>query len=191
MRRISRWATYAKRHASQPWFLAVGAVLTAIDVFCIVIPAEVLMVASVLARRSKGRRAWIRTPLVFASASAVGALALAAVVARWGPAALHAIGIGDDLLDSRVHALASGWMRDWGGPAVALSGIGVVPLTVGVIAAALAGVDPWTIAAWTLIGRLIKHFAMCWVALQGARWALRDVAVEGDEKSGAPDSRGL
>ncbi|QDY80329.1 hypothetical protein [Streptomyces qinzhouensis] len=157
--RAGRLLIRLDRAAHRPWFLPALAVFPLSDYVLPVLPNQLLLmgVSALHPRR------WRTIALTFVAASAVGALLVATAVQSAGPWLLEAAG---RLPGSGELREASDVVNRHG--ALALAALALLPWTprAAVLACALAGVPPWSIALAVLAGRPVPVTAL---ALSGAR----------------------
>ncbi|MER6910378.1 VTT domain-containing protein [Streptomyces sp. NPDC000594] len=158
--RTGRILARLDRAAHRPWFLPALAVFPLGDYALPVLPNQMLLmgVSALHPRR------WPAVALTFAVASALGAFLAATVVQLAGPWLLETFGDAapgrDELREAAARVAEHGL---W-----ALALLSLLPWTprVAVLACALAGIPPWSIALTVLAGRWVP---MTLLAAVGAR----------------------
>jgi hypothetical protein len=157
VRRVSR---YQKRW----WYLPLLAALAAADLFVGFIPTDALVVSAAMLRPRK----WLRSAVIIALGSAVGALALA-----W---AIHVV--GDPVL-TWLFGTPEGpaewkdtkaFLERYGAPALALMAGGPLPQQPAVALCSLGGMRLDVIALSVLAGRLIKYCVFAYSATHARRF---------------------
>ena len=141
----------------KPWFLMALFVLSAADLFVIVIPVEGLTLATVLARPQH----WLRPALVMALGSTLGCIALAELTYWNAPWVLARLGA---LQDSSSWTWIQSHISTLGAGVVILGAYTPIPLQVLTVAPVLAGLKPETLYPALAIGRLGRALLLCWAA---------------------------
>lgn len=162
----TRWLL---RHGRQPWAIAVLAGVAAADSVLPMVPAEVLALALFILQPQRTRLIL----LVFAAAAAVSALLLASGVA--GALALGSqagassgwTGLGN----GPGWQQASGLIQAWGAPVLALSALFPDSPRTSIAVGALAGLSPWAITGWILLGKLVLYGVLAWLVDRAPRWS--------------------
>jgi len=150
--------SHVSRYASRWWYEPLMALLSAVDAFIPFVPNEPLLAAGVIAKRGR----WLRLGLMMASGSALGALALAAVVSHWSGWILGHL-LSAKLLRSKgwresVRTInRHGW---WG---LALISLGPFPQHAAVIFVGLLGMPLTHVFGAVFAGRAAKYVILAWL----------------------------
>lgn len=146
-----RWIAIIRRIVAlvaSPGYVFLVALLAALDSFIFVFPIDFLLIARVLTKRDD----WLRSALIIATGSALGAAALAALL-EW-----HVVGAHMSSLFSHVQThSAAKFIHRYGSLGVAIISVSFVPLPVGTLLAAFEKISVPSIflAAW--VGRIVKY----------------------------------
>lgn len=188
MRKVSVWTRYFRRFASRPWYLPVASLLAAADLFILVVPTDFIIISYVLMRPHH----WLRTFIMIAFGSALGALVLASIL-QFG---------GTEFLQSWFPALfqSGGWestrnfVQDHGAFALFVISMSFLPQQPGVILAALSGMALPVLFFSVFAGRALKYLFFSWIAshaprllrkIPGGRSAVRELEPKRSTKSPA------
>lgn len=171
-RKLSAWIAHLGRYAGRSWFPLLLAALSAADLFVLVIPAEGIMVASTFALP----RRWFLIALGSTAGSALGATALAAVLAAHGGGAVEWLSPG--IHQSSSWKFASEWMGQYG--VWALLGLSATPMLVVplVAVAALSQLPVVEVGAAVFIGRLARNCLYTYLASHAPRVLLKFKSVK-------------
>lgn len=159
----SRLARFAERSADRPAYPALVGTVAAVDYLVPGAPTNAVLVAAVLPRPAR----WRRLGVAFAVGDAVGAVALAGVVALVGDpvAAWIQEGEGAALWD-RV----AGYVAAYGLLVLGALAVTPLPARIATAALALAGTAPLAIGLVVLAGRLVSYPAVAYVAARAPAW---------------------
>jgi len=163
VRRTARLIARLQRFVSRPWYLPLIALLAALDLFVGFIPSDGLVISSVMLKPHR----WLSTSLWMACGSAVGALALAALVETLGKPVVRAVLPG--AMESTAWQSVADFLQSYGTPALALMALGPLPQHPAVAICALAHMPLTLIALSVLAGRLIKYLLFAWSASHAQR----------------------
>lgn len=152
------WYGHLAHFSGRGWFVAFSALMAALDLFVGVIPTEGFLITAVLART----RRWLSISLWIALGSALGALALAAILRAYGEPLLTAVAPG--LMRTHAWAQAEDLLLRYGG--IALTGIALspIPLPPAVILAGLSHEPLIEISLGVFVGRCVKYLVFAWIA---------------------------
>jgi membrane protein YqaA with SNARE-associated domain len=146
-----------RKLAEKPWFLIALFLLSAADLFVIVIPVEGLTLATVLARRKH----WLRPALAMALGSTLGCIALAELTYWNAPWVLSRLG---SLQESSSWSWIQSHINTLGAGVVILGAYTPIPLQVLTVAPALGGLKPELLYPALAIGRFGRAILLCWAA---------------------------
>jgi membrane protein YqaA with SNARE-associated domain len=166
-RKLSTWITHIGRYAGRPWYPFLLAALSAVDLFVLVIPAEGIMVASTFALP----RRWFLIALGTTTGSALGAMALAAVLLAHGGSAIEWFSPG--IHGTSSWKFAEQWMNQYG--VWALLGLSATPMLVVplVVLASLSGLPVMEVGAAVFAGRMARNSLYTYLASHAPRVLLR------------------
>jgi membrane protein YqaA with SNARE-associated domain len=169
-----------RRSVDRWWFLPSMALLSAIDLFILVIPTEGLLVSAVLVRP----RRWIAIALAGAAGSGFGAWLLAGAVKLWGMPFLTAY--APSALKSENWDRISAWVSHWGAWAMAGVSLSPLPQQPAVAICALTSITVTEIVAAVFLARAVKFGLFCWAARHAPK-LLREIDDKGVREKAALD----
>ncbi len=173
---LSEWNHKVQRFVGRPWYLAFVSFLAASDLFILIVPTDLLLITYVLLRPLR----WLRTAVWFACGSALGALALAAVLHGGGASLIEQWFPG--IFQSSNWSSTTEFVRAHGAPALGLISASILPQQPGVVIAGLSRMPLLDIFASVWIGRFAKNLILAWLAShapkQLERFALGRVALQ-------------
>lgn len=146
-----------KRYVDRPWYTYFVGFLTCINNFIFVLPSDAFLVSAVLVRP----RSWLRVAIVASTGSALGGLALAALL-EWNPDYVMRE-LLPSLYQSHAWARVEPYVNRYGAWAVGVVAALPFPQVPAVVIAALAGVPLHEIFLGCWLGRLPKWALFSWL----------------------------
>jgi membrane protein YqaA with SNARE-associated domain len=140
-----------QKFLDRPWYIPFISFLVFLDFFIFVVPADAILISSAIVKPKK----WLSLALWVAVGSSLGALCATLLFQTFAA-------------DWFSHARQ--YIHHWGGWAVWFSAVGPVPIHPAVFAAAAAGMNPWHVFLWVLLGRVMKYCFFTWLAAKTPRF---------------------
>jgi membrane protein YqaA with SNARE-associated domain len=165
-----------ERFTDRVWYLPLVSLLAGIDLFVLFIPTEGLLVTSALLRPKR----WFVTAIAIATGSALGALALGAMVHYFGQLGMEAY-IADKV-SAESWTRATELVERHGVLAIMLMALGPLPLSPVVAVVAIAQMDLGMIFVSAWIGRAVKYLFFAWAATHAPRILRRFSGTEREIK---------
>ena len=152
------------RFVDRPWFVPLVALFAAADLFIYCVPTEVLLVAAVVAKRSR----WLSGFLLVTTGSALGAVVLAAIV-RWD-SPLIVTHLFPGIFQSKAWTDTAAFFDSHGSLALGLMALGPLPQQPAVIMAGFTKLNLLWVFVSVWIGRGIKYGFFAWCAAFAPRF---------------------
>lgn len=146
------------RYVDRPWYTYFVGFLTFINNFVFLLPSDGFLVSAVLVRP----RSWLRAAVVASTGSALGGLALAALL-EWNPEYVMRE-LLPSLYQSQAWSQIEPYVNRYGAWAVGAVAALPFPQVPAVVVAALAGVPLHEIFLGCWLGRLVKWILLAWLA---------------------------
>jgi membrane protein YqaA with SNARE-associated domain len=156
------------RRSDRPWFLPFVSLFPASDYLLPFLPNQMLLAVLALLRPER----WKRLALVFALATAAGAMITAFAVQAFGPSLLDSL-FGGAPGPSAGAAAWLGAIERYGLAALIVAAMLPWPPRIVVLLCALAGLPPLQIGAAVAVGRLVPAFGIAWIAARSPRLVAR------------------
>lgn len=176
-KRIIQWIVQLEKFADRPWYLPLIAFIAIWDMFLFFVPTDGLMISAVMLRPKR----WIRTAVWLALGVATGALLFGFAFQAYGPEFVDrhlSWAVGGENWDR-----LSGFVETYGFWAVSGVAFGPFPIQPGVILGALGGMSAGTLFFSVFAGRVLKNFALCWIASYAPQYISRLWGIRRDVKS--------
>ncbi|MCB0418225.1 MAG: hypothetical protein KDD39_11270 [Bdellovibrionales bacterium] len=160
--KLSFWIRKLQQYSDRPWYLPFLATLIGLDLFLLIVPSDGLLVSSVMLRPKR----WVRICIWVSVGSALGALALSALV-QWDSVWL--MNSFPTLFQSSHWESTNAFIDKHGAWALALFSFSILPQQPAVIISALAGMPLEVILISVFVGRLVKYGILSYVASHAPR----------------------
>lgn len=150
-----RWLVRLERFTDRAWYVPLLSAFAALDFFVLVVPTDALLLSYVALKP----RRWVSAGFWIATGSALGALLMAVLIARFGEpmVALFAP-------EPEKWARAVSLVREYGIWGLVGLAIGPIPLQPGVVVAAAAKMPLGAIFFPIWGARLLKYFVLSYAA---------------------------
>lgn len=151
---------WIRRFFDRPWYVYLCAFLAASDAFIWFFPIDAVLITCVWARPKN----WVKSFLIIATGSALGAGALALMVQVYGPQLVEHWFHNYESLKSWKEM--SSWIDRHGVLALVFIAMGPLPYQPGVVIAKLVHMPALLIFAGVWVGRLLKYGFFSWLAVK-------------------------
>ena len=157
--KTNAWIARLHRYSDRWWYFPALGLLAGADFFVAFIPTDGLLVSSVMLNP----RRWIRASICVAVGSALGSVAVAAVLREHGPGAVERI-FGQGILLSPSWVKTRALLDNHGIWAIFGMAVGPLPMVPISVLAGFTTLPLATIFWASLAGRGLKYFAFSWAA---------------------------
>jgi membrane protein YqaA with SNARE-associated domain len=157
--KINQAIARLERFTDRSWYLPVVGGLAFLDFFIGVVPTDGLLISTVMLQPQR----WLRAAVIVTWGSALGSLAVAAVVQSFG-APLIDWALGPEVWNSGGFVRARELLEAYGAWAIFLMAIGPLPLVPFSIIAGMGGTGLTELFVASLVGRAIKYTLFSWLS---------------------------
>lgn len=153
MSKIKELQSFLLRNINKPWYPAMLFVCNFLDVFILVMPLDILLVAGILAKP--------RRFVVLGAAAMAGNMAAAAIVALLAVYQLDfLVAFFHSSFDPTTWSEVEGVMQSYGYVAALLFSITFIPFQLFILVGAITGMSMPLLFTMVFIGRAIKYIAV-------------------------------